>query len=93
MYKKALFLIVLLCVARSESNLARNLGEMNVRVLQGSSNPDNAQDGDLCTVNCGWNTIEVNGAGALIVNPDVATVSVQVTANGPDTNAAISNLA
>jgi uncharacterized protein YggE len=45
-----------------------------------------------CAANCGWNTIDVNGASTLNVNPDIATLNVQVTGNGRTTTDAINNL-
>ena len=45
-----------------------------------------------CAANCGWNTIDVNGASTLNVNPDIASLNVQVTGNGRTTTDAINNL-
>ena len=48
---------------------------------------------NACTGNCGWNTIDVNGAATLNVNPDIASLNVQVSANGKTTADAINLLA
>lgn len=45
-----------------------------------------------CNQDCGWNTIEVNGAGTLNVSPDVANLNVQVTGSAKTTNEAITIL-
>lgn len=42
-----------------------------------------------CALDCGWNTIDVNGATTLNVNPDVATLNLQVTGSGRTNNDAL----
>lgn len=46
----------------------------------------------VCDVDCNWYSIEVNGAGVYKVNPDIATLTIQINANGATTNDAINAL-
>jgi uncharacterized protein YggE len=47
----------------------------------------------ICSLECNWYSIQVNGAGIYNVNPDIATLTIQINANGLTTNDAINALA
>jgi uncharacterized protein YggE len=42
-----------------------------------------------CALDCGWNTIDANGAATLNVNPDIATLNLQVIGSGRTNNDAL----
>lgn len=46
----------------------------------------------ICSLDCNWYSIEINGAGVLRVKPDIATLSIQINANGNTTDAAVNAL-
>lgn len=45
-----------------------------------------------CTLDCGWSTIDVNGATTLNVSPDIATLNLQMAGSGKTNNDALTIL-
>lgn len=54
--------------------------------------PTFSSSSQACSLDCGWNSIDVSGAATLNVSPDIASVNVQVTGSGRTTNDAITIL-
>lgn len=97
MIKAALILLLTLTSIHSQTgNLAQNTAGINFNTLSnlvpntGSSTP--SFPNGCNELECGWNTITVNGASTLSVVPDLATINLNVEASAANANDAINAL-
>ena len=98
-YTFLLTILTLLATGQAQANSIRgNSFNINPPTFPSFPNitpptlPNLIPGSNACTANCGWNTIDINGAATLNVNPDIASLNVQVNANGRTTADAINLL-
>ncbi len=104
-YAVVLVLLVLLGCVQAQSNILSGFPYPNINIPTIPSIPTvpsipgipslptlptttNTQT-QACSVDCGWNTIDVNGAATINVNPDIATLNLQVMGSGKTNNDAL----
>jgi uncharacterized protein YggE len=87
MLRETLLLLLLACVwtaAVTNASLPKSpIASKESPIIKGAM---------ICSLECNWYSIEINGAGVLKVSPDIATLSIQINANGNTTDAAVNAL-
>lgn len=94
MIKTSLILLLTLSSIHAQSgNLAQNTPTINFSTLSNlipnsaASTPSFPNNFMSCSeLECGWNTITVNGASTLNVVPDLATINLNIDASAPNAN-------
>ena len=97
MLRQALLVLLLSVVlVQGQSNLAKEVAHLNGSLISkfpnGTRESPIIQAALICSLECNWYTIQVNGQGNYRVNPDIATLTIQINANGLTVNDALTAL-
>jgi uncharacterized protein YggE len=97
MLKEGLLILLLtVTLTHGQSNLAKEVANLNGSLISkfpnGTKESPIIQAALICSLECNWYTIQVNGQGNYRVNPDIATLTIQLNANGLTVNDALNAL-